>query len=72
MTRFRKRAVTKPTFRDDLDCVLQLAEDELEHLRQDAKYDKDCAADYRESKGALERVVRGFETAHMVISERKV
>ena len=41
---------------DDIDKVLQLAEDELDHLRRDAPYDEDCNQDYIYSKAAFERV----------------
>jgi DNA-directed RNA polymerase subunit RPC12/RpoP len=48
---------TQPsTAQDDIDCVLQLARDELAHLEQDAEEDEGSAADYKASKAALERV----------------
>lgn len=46
----------KPTIHDDIDCVLQLARDELNHLKQDGEHDKDSGDDYRDSKAALKRM----------------
>ena len=64
-------SITKPTPNDDFDCVLQLARDEIEHLRRDAKHDEDSAADYRDSKAALDRVVERFENTDTVITEKE-
>lgn len=44
------------SYQDDFDCVLQLAEDELSHLKDDAILDPDSANDYLDSKAALKRV----------------
>jgi len=41
---------------DNIDHALRLAEDELEHLRRDGEYDKECQEDYLYSKATLERV----------------
>ena len=41
---------------NDIDWVLRLAEDELEHLENDAERDEHSRDDYLFSKAALERV----------------
>jgi len=41
---------------DDIDHVLRLAEDELEHLRRDGEYDDECQEDYLCSKRIFEQV----------------
>ena len=45
-----------PNIQDDIDCVIQLARDEVENLRKDAEEDEDSARDYEDSKRAVERV----------------
>ena len=46
---------------DDIDHVLRLAEDELEHLRRDGEYDAECLEDYLYSKRIL-KLVREYLT----------
>ncbi len=41
---------------DEIDWVLKMAEDELDHLERDSELDNDCMEDYLYSKGVLERV----------------
>lgn len=41
---------------DEIDWVMKMAEDELDHLERDSEYDKDCKEDYLYSKGVFERV----------------
>jgi hypothetical protein len=41
---------------NEIDWVLKMAEDELDHLESDSEYDKDCKEDYLYSKDVLERV----------------
>lgn len=41
---------------DEIDWILRMAEDELDHLRRDSELDDDCMEDYIYSKGVLERV----------------
>ena len=41
---------------NDIDWVLQLAEDELRHLEEDGMYDEECKADYLSSRAIFERV----------------
>jgi hypothetical protein len=41
---------------DEIDWVMKMAEDELDHLESDSEYDKDCKKDYLYSKGVFERV----------------
>lgn len=41
---------------DDLEWVLKMAEDELDHLERDSKHDINCMEDYHYSKEVFERV----------------
>ena len=41
---------------DEIDWILQLAEDELSHLKHDAESDPNSVSDYRYSKDVFERV----------------
>ena len=41
---------------DNIDHVLRLAEDELEHLRRDGEYDAECQGDYLCSRAIFQRV----------------
>lgn len=41
---------------DEIDWVLKMAEDELDHLEGDSELDDDCMKDYLYSKDVLERV----------------
>jgi hypothetical protein len=41
---------------EELDWILKMAEDELDHLERDSELDRDCMKDYLYSKEVLERV----------------
>ena len=41
---------------DNIDHILRLAEDELEHLRRDGDFDDECREDYLYSKRVFEQV----------------
>lgn len=47
---------------NEVDWVLKMAEDELDHLERDSEYDRDCMEDYLYSKDVLERVREYFTT----------
>ena len=46
----------QPVTQDEIDWILKMAEDELDHLERDSELDKDCMEDYKYSKDVLERV----------------
>lgn len=41
---------------DEIDWALNMAEDELVHMKRDSELDDDCMEDYIYSKEVLERV----------------
>lgn len=41
---------------NEIDWILKMAEDELDHLERDSELDDDCMEDYLYSKDVLERV----------------
>ena len=47
---------------DEIDHVLRLAEDELEHLKRDGEYDDECRADYLYSTRVFKRVRKYLTT----------
>lgn len=64
-----KNGITEPTVQNDINCVLQLAQDQLEHMERSlcsingATDDKD----YQDSKAALERIDNILQDQKVVI-----